>query len=149
MLTITAEAYNRLNPKTQAEVLRVVFGSPSTPPRKTESFDPDDFDWTNVVDFSPGQIEEFMSTLGEETTAALRIIAANGPNVLADTLLESGIEGFPSFQRSTTRRTRSITGRKHDFLLTWNDWENLPDGEEQYAVSATTHRSLRIFFDLD
>jgi hypothetical protein len=149
MLTITPEAYNRLSTRTQAELLKAVFGSGSTPPQASETFNPEDFDWEHVVDFSPGDIEAFMETLGEETTAALRVIAERGPCIEAGWLDGTGIESYASFQRSTTRRTRSITGRKTDFLLTWDDWEPLPDGQGHYAVSATTFRSLRVFFELD
>jgi hypothetical protein len=149
MLILTPEAYNRLSAKTKSEVLAAVF-SASTPIARAgaETFDSTDFDWTAVVDFSPGEIETFMETLSTETKAALKILAEKGPVVRAELLLPSGIESYASFQRSTTRRTRSITGGKYDFLLTWDDWKDKPEGEGRYAVSSTTYRSLQIYFDL-
>lgn len=148
MLTVTAEAFNRLGTRTQAELLKAVFGQEATRPAAADSFDPEEFDWSEVVDLSPAQIAEFMSTLGEETTAGLKVIAELGPVIEACLLDETGIESYGSFQRSTTRRTRSITGGKSDFLLTWDDWEPKPHGKGRYAVSAVTHRSLKIHFDL-
>lgn len=149
MLIVTPEAYNRLGAKTKAELLAAVFQA--SIPEATGGpypFDPLDFSWTDIVEFSPGEIEEFMSTLSPETTAALKIIAERGPVVQANWLDSSGIESYASFQRSTTRRTRSLTEGKNDFFLTWDNWDEKPDGEGLYAVSATTHRSLRVFFDL-
>ena len=139
----------RLIAKTKAELLAAVF-SAAIPQAKPggEPFDSSEFEWESVIDFSPGDIETFMATLSGETKAALKIIAERGPVVKAGWLDESGIESYASFQRSTTRRTRSITGGKNDFLLTWDDWTDKPKGDGLYAVSVATHRALQIYFDL-
>jgi hypothetical protein len=149
MLIVTTEAYSRLSAKTKAELLNAVFHAAIPDSNSSEEpFDPKDFSWDGVVDFSPGEIEEFMATLSNETKDGLKVIAERGPVVRAAWLNSSGIESYASFQRSTTRRTRSLTGGKNDFLLTWDDWNNKEEGEGCYAVSAATHRALRIFFDL-
>ena len=149
MLIVTADAYNRLGAKTKAELLAAVFNAsiPSATSAE-EPFDPREFDWDDVVDFSPGDIETFMASLSDETKAALKIIAERGPVVRAAWLDPSGIESYASFQRSTTRRTRTLTEGKNDFLLTWDEWSDKEEGEGRYAVSAATHRSMKIFFDL-
>lgn len=149
MLILTPDAYNRLKPKTKAEVLAAVFQSALPQPvQGSESFDPEEFYWEDRVDLSPGDIEAFMSTLSVETKEGLKVIAERGPVVRAKWLNDAGIESYASFQRSTTRRTRSLTGGKTDFLLAWDDWDDKPDGEGRYAVTTATHRALRIFFDL-
>lgn len=144
MLVVTRDAYNKLKPRTKAELLAAVF-STSTPTTELDGA----FDWEKRVDFSPGQIEEFMSTLNEETTEALRIIAETGPYVHAGALDSSGISDYAAFQRSTTRRTRTLTGNGDDFFLAWDDWPQSENGIGRYAVTPATHRSLRIFFELD
>lgn len=144
MLVVTKEAFNKLRPRTKDELLAVVFSNEALIPELDEAFN-----WSNRVDFSPGQIEEFMSTLNEETTEALRVIAESGPYVHATLLDDSGIADYASFQRSTTRRTRTMTGESDDFFLAWDDWPEAENGVGRYAVTPATHRSLRIFFQLD
>ena len=65
---------------------------------------------------------------------------------------EAGIENYGHFQGRVTKRTRTITGDKHAFLFTWDDWndgENAERGYGHYAVTDTTFRSLRGYFKLD
>ena len=143
MLIVTKKVYHSLKPRTKAELLAAVFGSAG------ENADMGNaFDWEKRVSFSPGEIEEFMSTLSEETKAALKVFAENGSKIHASLLDGTGIDDYASFQRSTTRRTRTLTGGK-DFLLAWDDWDEADDGVGHYAVTPATYRSLRIFFNLD
>ncbi len=142
MLVVTPDAYNRLKPRTKEELLAAIF-----PTEKTE-YD-EDFEWDNRVDLSPSQVEEFMKTLNDETKAALKIIAERGPQIHASLLDRSGISDYAAFQRSTTRRTRTITGSGENFLLAWDDWREGKDGVGRYAVTPVTFRSLRAFFNLD
>jgi hypothetical protein len=58
------------------------------------------------------------------------------------------VDDYSSFQRSTTRRARTVTGDKA-YLLAWDDWAKAADGIGHYAVTPATHRSLRIYFNLD
>lgn len=56
-----------------------------------------------------------------------------------------------TFQSQTTIRTRTVTGDKEAFLLTWDDWDwNEEEGlvSGRYAVSPVTYQSLRKFFGL-
>ena len=148
MLIITPEAYHKLKQRTKVELLEAIFGS-AAPQSEDPDFDPSNFDWEGRVDLTPGEVEEFMATLGRETTQALHVIAEHGPAVKASLLDATGIESYASFQRSTTRRVRSITGGKNNFLLAWDDWSAVEEGEGKYAVTNTTFRSLKIFFELD
>ncbi|MEO5951158.1 MAG: hypothetical protein ABIQ44_01700 [Chloroflexia bacterium] len=141
MLIVTKKVFNTLKPRTKEELLAAVFSTNTAPFEVDEAFD-----WENRVDLTPGQVEEFMRTLNAETTAALRVIAENGPYIHATELDNTGIADYASFQRSTTRRTRTVTEDGDAYLLAWDDWEN---GVGKYAVTPRTHRSLRIFFTLD
>jgi hypothetical protein len=158
MLVVTREAYNKLGAKTKAELLSAVFGtsgpSSAMPSGETGGIE---IDWENVVNLTPGDIEEFIdeaSSMYDGTVAALKVIAEYGPivhsSLLKAKLIQSNgepwFEELAVFQRSTTRRVRSVTGGKHDYLLGWDDWKN---GEGHYAVTDVTHRSLRVYFGIE
>ena len=146
MLIVTAEAYNTLSSRTKAELLSAVFGSPGRGDGAVQG----DFDWGNRVEFTPGEVETFMEAFEESASvlAGLRVIAEHGPRIHAGMLDRAGVDDYSSFQRSTTRRARTVAGDKA-YLLAWDDWTKASDGIGHYAVTPATHRSLRIFFNLD
>jgi hypothetical protein len=111
---------------------------------------PKGFDWTDVVDLTPGQVEAFMKSCSTRTTAGLRVIAEHGPVIHASLLDRAGIENYGHFQGRVTLRTRTVTGNPDAYLLAWDDWQSKANaGTGHYAVTAKTHRSLRIYFQLD
>jgi hypothetical protein len=72
--------------------------------------------------------------------------------IAANLLNEAGIENYGHFQGRVTKRTRTVTGDKHAYLFTWDDWqseENAERGYGHYAVSEKTFRSLRRHFKID
>ncbi|HEY0147713.1 MAG TPA: hypothetical protein VGB70_01785 [Allosphingosinicella sp.] len=147
MITLTKEDISKLSAATRAELMATIFPKPQAnvgqmPP----GFDADDFE--DVVDLTPGQIEEFMKGCANETIAGLRVIAEHGPAIHASKLEDAGIENFSHFQSRVTKRTRTVTGQKGVYLFAWDDWSEAPDGVGQYAVTPTTHRSLRVYFNL-
>jgi hypothetical protein len=125
-----------------------LFSKPKTPAEELPAdFGEGAFD--DVVDLTPGQIEEFMSGCSEETIAGLKVIAEQGPVIHASLLEGAGIENYGHFQGRVTKRTRTVTGDKDAFLLAWDDWSEAPNGVGHYAVTQATFRSLRIYFELD
>ena len=148
MMLITKTAYSKLQPATKADLLHVLFGSSAEPTSLAASaHDLSAYDWTDRVDLSPGQVEQFFEReLHDNTVNGLKAIAELGPQVTTAALLAAGVDNLSAFQRSTTRRVRSVTGDADAYLLAWDAWE---DGEGQYAVTPATYRSLRIYFELD
>jgi hypothetical protein len=146
MLIVTKEAYSTLSSRTKAELLAAVFGSPD----RGESAIEGDFEWGGRVEFTPGEVEAFMEAFDDSSsvTRGLRVIAENGPRIHASMLDQAGVDDYSSFQRSTTRRVRTVTGGKA-YLLAWDDWAKADDGVGHYAVTPATHRSLCIYFNLD
>lgn len=145
-LVLTETDLSKLKPSTRADLLAYLF--PTLHEKAVDN--PLGLEWDDVVSLTPGQVEEFMAGCADETKAGLRVIAEHGPTIHASKLAEAGIENYGHFQGRVTKRTRTITGNKHAFLFTWDDWtseEN--DGVGHYAVTDATYRSLRIFFDLD
>lgn len=148
MLTLSKEEISTLSPSTRAELMAHVFGLPKTVVGDLpEGFTADDFE--GVVSLTPGQVEEFMKGCADETKAGLKVFAENGPVVHADLLGPAGIENTAHFQSRVTKRTRTITGDKKAFLFTWDEWSDHRSGVGVYAVTPATHRSLRIYFNLD
>ena len=137
---------NKLKPSTRADLLANLF--PPAQERPTQNSR--GFDWDEVVNLTPGQVEEFMAGCADETKAGLRVIAQHGPMIHASLLAQAGIENYGHFQGRVTKRTRTVTGDKHAFLFTWDDWSSEEnEGVGHYAVTDATYRSLRIFFNLD
>ena len=159
MLIVTKDAYNRLGVRTKAELLSAVFSEQTSLQAEDANRAENSaiIDWNEVVDLSPGDIEEFIdeaTSMYEGTIEGLRLIAEHGP-ILHHSFLEKRLiqpDGEPwfsdlaTFQRSTTRRVRSVTGGKHDYLLGWDDWDQ--DDGGHYGVTNETHRSLRVYFGL-
>lgn len=136
---------NRLSDATRAELAALFF---PTPVRDyPDGFDSDDFE--DVVDLTPGQIEEFMEGCAAITIAGLRLFAEAGGRIHGSALDTVGIENYGSFQGSVTKRTRTVTRNRNAYLLAWDDWSEAPGGVGHYAVTPATLRSLRIYFKLD
>lgn len=161
MMIVTSEAYNKLSERTKAELLSAVFGSEGPGQRPLgEEFGFSAKQWEDVARLSPGQVERLIdeaTSLYEGTRMALQLFAEHGP-ILHSTFIKNHCldpngnkywpDGLDKFQGGTTRRVRSpdVTGDKHAMLLTWPEWKN---GEGYYGISPETHRSLRIYFNLD
>ena len=147
MLIVTQEAYEKLSKSTRAELLRAVLGDPSSAQslREDKSANSEEFDWTNRLDLTPGQIETFLSRdLHQNTVNGMRAIAERGSPISSVLLRELGVTDLAAFQRSTTRRVRSVSGDNEAFLLAWDDWNV---GVGHYAVTPATLRSLQIYFE--
>ena len=148
-ITINENDLTKLKPATRQDLLATLFGTTAAtiPPENA-----DGFEFEEVADLTPEQVAEFMQGCSPQTVAGLQIIAEHGPVIAANLLNEAGIENYGHFQGRVTKRTRTITGDKHAFLFTWDDWtsgENAERGYGHYAVTETTFRSLRKHFELD
>jgi hypothetical protein len=148
LIVLTKEDIITLSPSARAELMaasfpKAHFNSTDFPP----GFDADDFE--DVVELTPGQVEEFIEGCSEQTVAGLKVIAEHGPAIHASLLDEVGIENYAHFQGRVTKRTRTVTKDKDAFLFGWDDWSEQPSGVGHYAVTQATFRSLRIYFELD
>lgn len=147
-LVLTSEDLSTLSDATRDELLAKLLPRPVVPPTNLpQGMDPDAFD--DVVDMTPGQIEEFMGGCAPQTIAGLRLFAQHGPVVHADLLSQAGITNYAHFQGAVTKRTRTVTGKKGAYLFAWDDWSSHPSGIGSYVVTPATLRSLKIFFNLD
>lgn len=144
-IVLTENDLSKLKPSSRADILARLFPSATISSQDT----PAGFEWDDVVDLTPGEVETFMEGCSQETIAGLRIIAEHGPIIRASLLEQAGIDNYGHFQGRVTKRTRTVTGDRHAFLFTWDDWQSEQNqGVGHYAVTATTHRSLRVYFDL-
>lgn len=146
-ITIDEKDFSKLKSSTVQDIISTLVNSVSQP-----ASEPEGFEWDDVVSLSPGEVELFMEGCAEQTIAGLRIIAQHGPVIAANLLNAAGIENYGHFQGRVTKRTRTVTGNKHAFLFTWDDWqsdENAERGYGHYAVSSTTFQSLRSYFKID
>lgn len=150
LVTLTAADFGKLKASTRQELLMLLNeAAPAPTPAPTYG---EGFDWDDVVNLNPDQVAEFIDGCSEQTVAGLKILAERGPVIEAKLLREVGIHNYGHFQGRTTKRARTITGDRHAFLLTWDDWdseENTARGYGSFAVTETTFRSLRIYFGLD
>ncbi len=147
-IVLTKDDFTSFSPSTRAEILAYLTSKPKVNPGQLPTgFTAEDFE--NVADLTPGQVEEFMSGCSEKTIAGLKVFAEHGPVIQAKLLNAAGIEKYGHFQGRITQRTRTITEDEDAFLFAWDDWSTVDEGEGQYAVTPTTFRSLRIFFELD
>ena len=147
-LVLTTEDLSSLSDATRAELAAKLFPKKTSAPFDLQAgFDDDSFE--DVVDLTPGQVEEFMKACAPETIAGLKVFAEHGPVIHADLLGKVGIANYAHFQGRVTKRTRTVTGDKNAFLFSWDDWSAHDDGVGLYAITPTTLRSLRIFFNLD
>ena len=147
-ITINDIDFSKLKPATRQDIVAVLLSG--TAPAIPE-YDMEGFDWDEVVDLTPDEVEEFIEGCSEQTIAGLRIIAEHGPVIAANLLNEAGIENYGHFQGRVTKRTRTVTGDKKAYLFTWDDWQseaNAERGYGHYAVTEKTFRSLRRHFKL-
>ena len=150
MIVLTDTDLSKLKQSSRADIMSVLLRSTAAamPPQNQA----EGFEWDEVVDLTPDQVEEFMQGCSQQTVAGLKVIAEHGPVIAANLLQEAGIENYGHFQGRVTKRTRTVTGDKSAFLFTWDYWsegENAERGYGHYAVTDTTFRSLRGFFGLD
>jgi hypothetical protein len=152
-LILTSEDLAAFSPATRGEILARMFGgeidAPSAPvstgARQAEYRG---IDLTDVVDLSVRQVHRWMEAASDKTKLGLKVIAQRGPVVRAKHLTRAGIDNLPHFQSRTTIRTRTITGNREAYLLGWDDWYKVDEGEGRYAVIHRTHSSLRRSFEL-
>ena len=134
-----------LKPATRADIIATLFRKGKHTPTGSDG----SVDWTDVVDLSPLQVEEFMKKVSPEYSAGLKIIAEHGPVIKADMLNQTGITNYGHFQGRMTLRTRTVTGDKDAFLFGWDDWGSTEnDGIGHYGVTDETFRSLRKYFKI-
>lgn len=147
-LVLTSEDLSSFSEGTRAELAARLFPKTSNAPADLPP-GIEEADFVDVVDLTPGQVEEFMKVCAPETVAGLKVFAEKGPVIHADLLGKAGIANYAHFQGRVTKRTRTVTGKKTGFLFTWDDWSAHPNGVGVYAITPTTLRSLRIYFHLD
>lgn len=150
MIILNESDLNNLKPTTRADLMAAIFRSPAMPTSPQNHAE--GYEWEDVVDLTPEDVAEFMQGCSTQTVAGLQLIAEHGPVIAANLLQQAGIDNYGHFQGRVTKRTRTITGNKRAFLFTWDDWnsdENAERGCGHYAVTETTFRSLRSYFNLD
>ena len=137
--------FTQLSEATRAEILALL-----SPPDPAASQLGPEFDGLKMdsdrVNLTYEQMQEWMEGAADPTKAGLRVFAEQGPVIRARALTDAGITNLPHFQSRTTIRTRTVTGKKDAFLLGWDDWGRVPEGEGKYAVTPMTHRSLQCYF---
>lgn len=147
-IVLTKDDFTSFSPSTRAEIIAHLTSMPKVSIGQLPTgFTADDFE--NVVDLTPGQVEDFMAKCSEKTIAGLKVFAEHGPAIQAKLLNAAGIEKYGHFQGRITQRTRTVTGDANAFLFAWDDWNEAEEGEGQYAVTLATFRSLRIYFEMD
>ena len=145
---LTKDDLTSFSPSTRAEIVSYLTSKPKAlADQLPDGFTPDDFE--NVVDLTPGQVEDFMAGCSEKTIGGLKVFAEHGPVIQAKLLNTAGIDKYGHFQGRITQRTRTVTGDDDVFLFAWDNWREVDEGEGRYAVTAVTFRSLRIYFELD
>jgi hypothetical protein len=165
-LVLSLADLDRLRPDSRADVLACL-GLPTptqdapkplaqAPQVDDEQSGLADFDFDDdVVDLTPDQAADFVKGISPETVAGLRVFAAHGPVIDVTLLNGAGITNYTHFQGRLSKRTRTITGKKHAVLLVTpqeDDWlwdeQGLTLLSGRYAVSMQTCRSLRQVFGL-
>lgn len=153
-ITLTRDDLAQLSESARGEILVLALGAErreseprSSGPRREEA-QYAGIDMTDVVDLSFRQMQKWMATASGPTKAGLYVFATRGPIVRAKTLIEAGVVNLRHFQSRTTIRTRTITGDRDSYLLGWDDWSRVEEGEGRYAVTPTTFDSLRGYFGL-
>jgi hypothetical protein len=149
-IVLTENDLTRLSPTTRADLIALLLGSAAAPAQIQSQTN--GFEWDDVVNLTPEQVTVFMQGCSQQTVAGLKVIAEHGPVITANLLEKAGIVNYGHFQGRVTKRTRTITGDKHAFLFTWDDWtigENAERGYGHYAVTDATFRSLRSYFEMN
>ncbi len=153
-ITLTRDDLAQLSESARGEILALTLHAPcreSASKPAAPGADDAQFagiDMTDVVDLSFRQMQKWMAAASGPTKAGLYVFATRGPIVHAKTLVEAGIDNLRHFQSRTTVRTRTVTGDRDSYLLGWDDWSRVDEGEGRYAVTPTTFESLRRYFGL-
>jgi hypothetical protein len=152
-VVLTSDDLRKLSEAARDEILALAFGrnaGEAPPPANADAYGPDydRIDMGGVVDLSFRETQKWMAAASDQTKAGLYVFAAKGGVVTAKDLTKAGVANLPHFQSRTTIRTRTIKGDRDVFLLGWDDWGRVEDGEGRYAVTPKTCRSLRRYFGL-
>jgi len=149
-ILLTSDDFAQLSAGAREEILTRLLGKepdavPSAAPSEPRY---KGIDMTNVVHLSYREIRKWMEAASDKTKAGLLVFAERQGVVRAKDLTAAGIDNLAHFQSRTTIRTRTVTGNRDAFLLGWDDWYKVDDGEGRYAVTPETCRSLRRYFQL-
>lgn len=149
-IILTREDLASLSEAARDEILIRLLGKKSQPEPAALPHDPRyvGIDLVDVAHLNFPQIKAWMEAASDKTKAGLLIFATQGPVVRAKDLVAGGIHNLAHFQSRTTIRTRTVTGKRDSYLLGWDDWSRVEDGEGRYAVTPETYRSLRRYFQL-
>lgn len=151
-IVLTADDLRQLSRGARDELLALALGQDTreapAPAVAAENPEYQGFNMNDVVDLSFRQMQRWMAAASDQTKQGLHVFATRGPIVQAKTLTQAGITNLPHFQSRTTIRTRTVTGNRDAYLLGWDDWGRVEEGEGRYAVTPTTYRSLRRYFGL-
>src|SRR5690349_4869167 len=149
-IILTSEDLARLSAGARDEILARLFGLEPEVPSTAALDDPayEGIDMTSVAHLSYREIRRWMEAASDKTKAGLLVFAERHGVVRARDLTAAGIDNLAHFQSRTTIRTRTITGDRDAFLLGWDDWYKVDEGEGRYAVTPKTCRSLRRYFGL-
>ncbi len=152
-VVLTPDDLRKLSEAARHEILALALGreaGEAPPPADAGVYgrDYDGIDMSGVVDLSFRETQKWMAGASDRTKAGLYVFAAKDGVVKARDLTKAGVDNLPHFQSRTTIRTRTIKGDRDAFLLGWDDWGRVEDGEGRYAVTPKTCRSLRRYFGL-
>jgi hypothetical protein len=152
-ITLTSDDVRKMSEVARAEILALLLGGDAgeaPPPAGTDAYGSDyaGIDMSDVVDLSFRETQKWMAGASDQTKAGLYIFATKGGVATANDLTRAGVANLPHFQSRTTIRTRTIKGDRDVFLLGWDDWGRVENGEGRYAVTPKTCRSLRRYFGL-
>ncbi len=123
-----------------------------------------DWDFRDVADLSVAQIRAFVKGY-DHLEKWLRIFAEHGPVLDAELLNQVGVVDEPTgdekgwqdltdystFQRTVTKRTRTVTGDRKAYFFTWGEWVYDAKGRVisgQYVITPATFRALRRYFGM-
>jgi hypothetical protein len=152
-IVLTSDDLRKLSEAARAEILALVLGrdaGEASPVADADAYGPDyaGIDMSGVVDLSFRETQKWMAAASDRTKAGLYVFAAQGGVLTAKDLTRAGITNLPHFQSRTTIRTRTIKKDRDAYLLGWDDWSRVEDGDGRYAVTPKTYRSLRRYFGL-
>jgi hypothetical protein len=150
-IVLTADDLRKLSEAARTEILALVPGhDEGEPPLPTDAgaygSDYDGIDMSGVVDLSFRETQKWMAAASDQTKRGLYVFAKKGGVATAKDLTRAGIANLPHFQSRTTIRTRTIKKDRDAYLLGWDDWSRVEDGDGRYAVTPKTCRSLRRYF---
>lgn len=151
-IVLTSDDLRKLSEAARAEILALALGREpgESPPADADAYGPSyaGIHMGGVVDLSFRETQKWMAAASDQTKAGLYVFAVKGGVVRAKDLTRAGVANLPHFQSRTTIRTRTIKRDRDAYLLGWDDWSRVDDGEGRYAVTPKTCRSLRRYFAL-